>query len=312
MVNYFIHVGMPRAASTFFQREVFSKLAGWGYFGPETTQYHPDFQKLMYQDDSLFDNTALPGLIRNSTHNNIILSNELFVGQSIFMASTNRTRNSKRLQKWFPNASVFIVLRNQSDLLRSLYSISVYDFNNLKPEGFIRFPDDTDISHPADKDLSLYRTYLPVEHAENYLYEPMIRMYKSVFKNVKIFLFEDLIEDCKGFLTRLNEELQGDIDIDETYRKFQDQKVNSSLSEGKLNSMRNWNKFSPLLTDYSLGNRLYKKGKQLIEHNYPKGNALKFSAELQKKIKEYYRENNAILLKENPETGINRHFDKYF
>ncbi len=158
-----LHIGMPRTASTFFQNEVFPNLKRFKHIGVDQTQYSEAFQRMLYQDESRYDENAIGESLKISEGENLIISNELFVGQSVHMVSTNRTRNAKRLNQLFPNADVVLFLRNQADLLESLYSIGVYSGHTAKPHEFIRFDNEpSDSMNHFVPDLHLRRAYRAV------------------------------------------------------------------------------------------------------------------------------------------------------
>src|SRR5690554_2825265 len=108
---------MPRTASTFLQREFFPHVSNFEFYGVDRTQYSEVFQKILYQDDSCFNADEVAAALKPISNKDAILSNELFVGQSLYLHSTNRSRTARRLKQFFPDAEIVLMLRNQLSLL---------------------------------------------------------------------------------------------------------------------------------------------------------------------------------------------------
>lgn len=299
-----IHIGMPRTASTFLQREFFPKIEGFTFFGVETTHYSDAFQRLLYQDDSLFDEVAFEKTAAEIRSQNTILSNELFVGQSIYLNSTNRSRTARRLQQFFPDAEILIMLRNQVSLLQSLYTLGVYGGHTCTPEEFIRFSD-----AQSKAKYPLYPTFTDAEISESYKYTALIDLYQSLFTKVYVFLFEDFKSDPVAFAERLCSELNFE-KVEITAPKT---KVNSSLSSRQIKLTRILNRFEPLINHGRFGRWLFGVKLRFIEHRMVGKKPFSFSTELTEKLKNYFREDNRKLDKALPELRNSVRFEsEYF
>ncbi|MEM9052621.1 MAG: sulfotransferase domain-containing protein [Bacteroidota bacterium] len=294
---------MPRTASTFFQNEVFPHISDFNFVGVETTQYSQPFQRVLYQDESLYRKDEVFDLLNLSADQNYVFSNELFVGQSLYLNSSNRTRTALRLKQLFPEGEVVLFLRNQADLLESLYSIGVYSGHTSKPEEFIRFTnEDSSVNSP------LYRTFKPVEQTEQYFYSSLIELYSEQFEKVNIFLYEDFKKDPEVFILRFCEKLNVQLDITINF----DKSTNSSLSSRQLEYLRKTNSLKGFFDRSATGRKIFKKNVQTIEHRVGGSEKFHFAPALREKIKEHFAEDNERLLKQLPELKDSETFAKNY
>ena len=191
-----IHIGLPRTASTYLQSELFPKIEGFEFYGVEQCYYSQGFQKLLYQDESLYKPENLRALIGGSDKN-VFLSNELFSGHTLGMNAGNRTQIAKRLKQAFPEAEIIVLLRNQVSILESLYSMAVYSGYHKRPEQFLHWGSDD----------PRYNPYEINEHLESFLYTALLSTYKELFPKVHIFLFEDFVKNPANFFEHIKREL---------------------------------------------------------------------------------------------------------
>jgi hypothetical protein len=296
-VRTLIHIGLPRTASTFLQRQVFPKITGFDFIGVDKTFYSKPFQKLLYQDESLYKELGRNELI-DSKSENILLSNELFCGQSLGMNSTNRTRTVLRLKKVFPEAEIILVLRNQLSLLESLYSIAVYGGYSKRPEDFIKL---------SGKERE-YDTFTPNEHAESFLLTPLVRLYQEYFSKVYVFLFEDFTSGPDAFF----EKFKSEIGIELPKSVAHNRKENKSLSQRQIRYFRRMNRTKPLLEQSSLGSGVFRRKLWFGEHILGGKKRFQFSEKLSSDIREFYKEDNMALMTHLPELEDSPNYLKYY
>lgn len=304
MPRTIIHIGMPRTASTFLQSHFFPNFEGFEFYGVSETQYSATFQKMLYQDDSVFNANGIQHELRDILTHNAILSNELFVGQSLYLNATNRTRTAQRLKQFFPHAEIVLVLRNQVDLLQSLYAIGVYAGMTVLPKDFIRFHNvESSVQNP------LYSTFAEAENTENYLYSHLIQLYKSLFDKVHVLLFEDFVINPATFAERLSQMLN----VNTVTIKNDENRVNKSLSARQIKLIRRVNFFKPVLNRTRLGSKILNFKLRFIEHKISGSERFTFDAELTQKLKDVFKDDNAKLRAMLPELNQNQQFErKYF
>lgn len=289
-----IHIGLPRAASTYFQQQIFQSIRNFHALGPEITEYHPAFNQLLYSDSSAFDQSALNPFTSSETQMNLILSNELFCGRSHGQAAENRLRVAERLQQIWPKAEILIILRNQTSLLQSLYAIDTYSGISVKPIDYV--------------DFSPKRPSKSYEWVGTWEFDKLVATYLSLFPHVKVYLFEDFVAERNGFL----DQLYADFKIENTTRNIEMDRLNSSLGARQLSALRRWNTLKPVIQGSQIGNRIFQKGSQLIEHRWPKGKTFEFPMKLQAQIANHYRDSNNNLLELIPELAKSPNFSRYY
>jgi hypothetical protein len=287
---------MPRAASTFFQREVFPLVSDFNFKGVDFTFYNSIFQRIQFQDDSYYNESSIRKELDGELEGNVILSNELLVGQSLNLKSTNRTRTAERLSSLFPHGEIVLFLRNQLGLLQSLYSIGVYDGLFTHPEDFIHCEEFT------------YPTFERNEIAETYKYLELIKLYKSLFNRVEIFLFEDFTRDSAQFLKSFSERM----DLKFPIQNISKEKINKSLSNRQIRFLRRLNPWKPILTRTAFGSRIYNNKVHFIEHYIRGSETFRFEEPLAQTIKNYYSVNNLELSRYMPELCDSGNFKKYY
>lgn len=294
---------MPRTASTFFQNDVFPNIKGFKFWGVDKTQYGIPFQRLMYQDDTIYNDFDSQVGLGFPFKENLIVSNELFVGQSLFFSGSNRSRNAHRLKQLFPKGEIILFLRNQADLLESLYAIGVYSGQSKRPETFVRFDDN--ISDSSDP---LYPTFSAAEHTEQYHFTHLYRLYRSKFEHVNVFLYEDFKEDPEAFISafckRLNIEMEEPVDLEK--------RTNRSLSARQLDYLRRTNTLKEIFERSGAGKRIFRKNIHAIEHMVGGKDKFHFSPSLRKRIRDHFRTDNIELGEIIPELRSSMTFGRYY
>lgn len=291
MVRTLIHIGMPRAASTLFQQEVFPLISGFRFEGVQRCHYNSDFQQMMYQDASLFDAEAFAEATKDLRQSNTIMSNELLVGQTLYLNATNRSRNMARLAAAFPEGEIILFLRNQCALLQSLYSIGVYAGHTESPEDFVQFD-------------PRYDTFAPTEHVDNYRYTPLLQCLRTHFTKVHPFLFEDFQKNPDAFVKAFAQRLE----VSLTAAPAVHAKVNQSFTQEKIRIMRKLNRLRPLMERSASGRALFRSQLRKLERRAESGKPFKFEEALAAKIRNHVRDDNRQLLELVPEWGDNPAF----
>lgn len=167
-----IHIGYPKAASTFLQREVFSRLDGQvSFVNKAATRF----------EDGVFT-LRQPGVIKKARHGNL----PILVSQEAIAAETLRDRveAAEQLHQLNPQARIVICVRSQFSIMRGAYILALKgDYSGS------------------------YRSYLKAVGGQKYRYDVMVGRYWDLFKpkRVKIVFQEDLKTDCDGTLRSLLE-----------------------------------------------------------------------------------------------------------
>jgi hypothetical protein len=310
---------MPRTGTTFLQRKVFPKLPKYHFYGIPFTHYNHHFQQMMYMDESLFNQQSFNEFVKSLPGNHKIMSNENFIGQSLFFYHSNRTRTAERLQKAFPEATILLYIRNQLDLLKSLYLITLGWKETKSVEDFIWTKrKDYTLEQYLNKEYNYgendayYATFESHEHLDGYLFLPLIELYKSLFENVHVILYESFEEDPLAVAKQLENILE--VTFDETIlQAFKNRpKLNKSASATQAKWLSKINKWYTPSNNKALNERIIRNLKKFVLNNLNSDETFELPEDLQKTIIQFYKENNKQLNEKFPEIGLNKFKTEYF
>jgi len=234
----FIHIGLPKTGTTFLQNVVFPALENITLITTPITYYNEDFVKLKSADDSLLNHETLKeSIINQCKGENILISDEFLSGFPMHLCNINRSIIAKRLQYIFPDATIIIFLRGQKDILYSLHNQYIKIKAGTKRIGeFYKHPQfaelfKTEVGRKLETPFPYY-THNSVAHLDTFLYFELISLYQSLFKNVEIFLYEDLLNKPKETLLKLSNITGKNYSTD--IEKLINKKINKSLNQKEL------------------------------------------------------------------------------
>ena len=309
MSNTIIHIGMPRTATTFFQQSVFPKLTDYDYFGIETTHFNDVFNQLQFADDSFYDKELVKTFTKNWSTKNVILSNEGFIGQSYPLNYINRSIIANRLSEIFPQAKILLVLRNQLDLLASLYSISLLWRETKAIDDYIWTPHKNNNVGNGPANL-LFNTYDDYENINGYDYLTLINLYKQRFSHVEILLFEDFIQQPELFSKQLDAFFK--VKEGTIFNLIQNNKsVNEGANITQAQKLIRLNKLEAS-TSSLLFKKFLQKRKNSVMNSNGGGKKPYFSEQKTKELKNYFGPLNKKLAEQYPEIGLQKYSEKYY
>lgn len=274
---------------------------------------------MLFEDESTFDEREFQNEVNKLPGDRILLSNENFVGQSLFLNYGNRSRIAHRLHRAMPQATVILFLRNQADILRSLYEISLQDKETASLLDFIRFalPEysiETYKQHPAVDlfDYAPFDSYHSGEKASLYCYSSLIELYKNLFPKVEIFLFEDFVHQPETVLRRLFE-LLGETSSEQFIQEIiSAPAANTGVNQKQASQLRRLNRWYPVLWHSRAGRALYVRAKRQILRQKRKGSPIHWTDEQVEKLRAIFEDDNRMLNEKYPEIGLSRYPKKYF
>jgi len=267
---------------------------------------------LQFADDTFYDKTKILNFANGCKNKNIILSNENFVGQSYFLNHNNRTIIAKRLSEAFPEAKIFLVLRNQIDLLASLYAIALEWRETKHIDDYIwQSKKNKNIDVEAGPAKLYYNTYEDYENIEGYDYLSLIQLYKKHFKHVEVLLFEELIQQPTDFATKLDV-LFGFEQPTTISLLNQTELLNKSVDVVQARKLRKLNKFQNLASHSKLLYRIYVKLKRNILKKKRSDEKPFFSLKKTAELKKHFGKLNQQLAEQYPEIGIQNYSDNYY
>jgi len=309
MKKLFIHVGLPKTASTFLQTKVFPRVENIKYITRPFTQQNIFFNKLQYADESLYDGGKLKAELEKIKDEKLLISDELLSGKPE-LNFINRSIITNRLRKLFPEAEILLFIRSQEKLLNSLYNQSVKKGGYYKPENFfwiytnkngLKYKDG---ENRWDINLRYFNTTRYYVHLDYFLYYELIKMYKENFSKVHVILFEDLTSEPKVFVEHLQNIFNEKISIDQYEFNI---KVNDSIDHQQIEKKRILNKFK-VLSDNKYLENLFSLSLDLIQSKIDSIDSRTFISE---KAYDYYSANNQQVNKLFPEIGLSRYAEQY-
>jgi len=301
MSRQIIHIGIHKTSSTFFQENIFPNVVGFNLLTRPYTQHNHFFNKIQYQDDTLFDIDAVKNYLKNQGYSkqNLILSDESLSGKPLGYSYINRSMIAKRLKKLWPNATIIIFLRDQKDIIKSHYSSYIkMPFGVKTFEDFLWIPSKNDMKkndNTYDQKSLYYNSNDFYLHADNFKYSELIKLYKELFSDVKVFLYEDFKKNQQFFLKKIKNELNIEVDHSKIILK---NKVNKSLTFKDLMRRRKLNQIS-LLFKAPLVKKIIINSYKIFP--YPIFYEKKLSDIIKLSLSGYYTKDNIDLKKLTPE-----------
>lgn len=179
----FLHLGIHKTGSTFMQERFFPVLNGISYCHCRTRcrrfidyllhaddfEFKADYARELFDADATVDR-SLP----------IVLSDEMFYAPLTWNGYVHRRRGCDRLAEVFPEGHAAIVLRNQRDLLESLYREYIKNGGTSSWHLFLR--------------KQVAPGYLHYDSYVSYLLE------RFGSGSMTVFFYEDLVLDMEEYL----------------------------------------------------------------------------------------------------------------
>jgi hypothetical protein len=195
-----LHIGFHKTGTTALQSQFFTRLPNCAYLtrvGPYSAEYRALFRNLRFAGDGeyLQDTVgALMNEIRGRPSRMLLISDEGLSGM-IWRPSSYRERIAERLYQLFPEGRIVICVRNQSTMLRSMYS------SYVKKGG----------SAPFGKFVDGKAPHYPV-NLDHLCYDTLVERYQTLFgrERVLVLPFEMFVQEQSDFLSRLSAFIQAE------------------------------------------------------------------------------------------------------
>jgi len=207
----FIHIGLHKTASSFLQQSVFRDI---------NINFVPIPRREYFVNDEFDSKKALNEIkdrcIQSKNSNKMLISQEYFSGDIENNNIININKVADRLKFLFPNAKILLVLRHQIGYLESLYNYRVVN------RGYVYTKFD-----------QFFEERIAHNIVEKLCYSSLITTYHNVFgqHNVKILLYEQLIENQDDFLSKIYKWLGEVPKIKKDYQKINNVRKNPKLIE---------------------------------------------------------------------------------
>ena len=136
-----VHVGMPKAGSTYLQRHIFPRLRGT-YAANARDGSTSVFRQIKRSNPLFFAREparqTLRQLIERVDETAILFSNEDLFGDA-YENFTQNAANAQTIKALLPSASIFLVVRRQDAFLSSMYKQTLHEGHSVSPAAFINF-----------------------------------------------------------------------------------------------------------------------------------------------------------------------------
>ncbi|MEZ4708761.1 MAG: hypothetical protein R3A44_16245 [Caldilineaceae bacterium] len=138
-MNIYLHIGYPKTATTFLQKKIFPCHPAIADWNPRKPQYQW-LESIIRQHDFAFDASAIRARVEamaaEEAATTIVISREILVGDAYGGGRDSRII-ADRLHSVFPDAQIIITLRNQLDMIDSLYRQYVCQGGGCRFEQFL-------------------------------------------------------------------------------------------------------------------------------------------------------------------------------
>lgn len=313
----FIHIGHPKAASTTLQWNLFTNHPQLHYLGPsfctgtqkktldeilflskselkadQAREINKFWRQLLVSDEVLYTKNEVLEKFKESLNNNntgIISNRKSNVISHEGMLNScigDNGLKAKRAYELFPQAKIIVVIRNQLDVLRSLY-----DMHPRAPMSGVAFNKVLSIKDWLQFNFDkLERGYLV-----GMMYSEHISYYKNIFgkDSVKVLIFEDLKYHPHAF----SKEISGFMGIDDSISR--ELLLKSPKNTSQDHFIHNFREkilpgiqFSKLVPDKT-HQYLVEKLTKALPHK-----KTQVPEEYQEKIRDFYKETNQKLITE--------------
>lgn len=195
-----IHIGYPKAASTWLQQSLFPAIKGF-----ELVPGTMISQRLLKPGTFVFDGNLERKYFDSQYKESKIISDERFLG-SFNLGWNNGVyirELANRLQTVFPDSTIILFIRRQTDIIASAYAQYIRDGGTISINEYLSQPPNF-----------TFQNILKFSF-EQLEYHRIIEYYNTLFEGrVKVFLFEEISDNFKAFLYRFRQELDVELNDD--------------------------------------------------------------------------------------------------
>jgi len=200
-MSIYIHMGLHKTATKYYQYFVFPFLSSKFLYNPEKLlQLLTDCIKADKTDrKSVLKilHAEVDDLLKNNPGKKIVISREAMSG-SLFTAYEDWDEITGLLKDMFPDAHLILTLRFQPNWLISCYRESLHEHHYQNVSDFLCY--DKKFTRPkSDMNKNGYANL----YALNLDYSRMITRLKSLFDKVDIYFFEEFVKDRKAFTAEM-------------------------------------------------------------------------------------------------------------
>lgn len=188
----YIHIGMPKTATTYLQLNFFPNLKDFEYIKKYDSIIGKVFDKILYHHPITYNKNELKkdldSYINNFKKDKIIISYESLLGNS-FNSFMDFEKNIRSIKSFFPKAKIIFTFRRQDKWLESIYKQLLHQVWSITFKQFT--------------DTNIKKNGLPSFNYEILNYNYMYSIIKNEFKDVCFLPFEMFVSNKYTFIERL-------------------------------------------------------------------------------------------------------------
>ena len=311
------HIGLHQTAASFFQEQVFANLNSWNYMDRNFVQHNFAFNKLQFEDQTLYDPQVIKDLIEGIPGPRLLFSSEDLTGHP-YVSAINRAVIAHRLAELSDNCQIILFLRGQEDILLSHYHNFVLGYAKSfqrvnefvwKPQMNYTYEMYKEGIETSTQTLYYNTAWFNI-NIDNFKYYELIAYYKWLFEDrLHIFLYEDFYTYPETVFARFEEIFEETIpyEIQQQALKLIDP---ASLKKETIHKKRLINRVTAGSSNKYF-NKLSEKAVDLALSAVQDNSEDHNQHFIEKLVQEYYRENNRRIIEEYPEIGLDRFPNQY-
>ena len=209
-MKLYLHIGLPRTASTFLQNDIFPELNNLKYFGPKSKTSHTIGKLLRDQNP---DWKGIKLLKETTKFSDTILASD--EGFSMQPWSQDYTYPTDNLKKIFEEIEIILFLRHPTDWVLSLYGLAVQKFRFMTLEEFLGF-DGYSFGEFSESVVQKYSNWGKTRiQIESLRFSEVIKAWRKIFPRTHVFFFEDFISNREKVLSKVLNLLDSNLDLSE-------------------------------------------------------------------------------------------------
>lgn len=219
-----VHIGYPKTGSTYLQKVIFPQFKELDFIDFHTCVKL--FEDIIYLDDLDFDQAKTKESLTNYQGKSLF-SQEALTGAPFTFKGLNRSQIPNRLYQ-LGFKKIVITIRNQPEILDSLYRQYVYQGGVMKFKDFLNLD-------------GKWNHYLRAFNLDYLKYDRLITKYINLFgdENVLILPQEILKNDPEAYLKSLSEFIESEVPKQPIHKS-----ANESLTNMSTNLLRFINHFT--------------------------------------------------------------------
>ncbi len=192
----YVHIGYPKTGTKFLQQSVFPRVQGLNYIPP--WHVRQELSLVVRQNEFNFDYAAVKAsLEKHFKPGRNLLSNESLMGDFYIHKLLNSRLVADRLAGLFPGAKIIITIRNQYDLMESLYRQYLHKGGTKRFREFVSFSNGSFKVNYSEWEFGV--------NIEMFDYVKVVDYYEKLFgiSNILIIPYELLRKNPRLFIDQL-------------------------------------------------------------------------------------------------------------